>query len=204
MLPEFIKNRVQRELDAAKNPKGMALHTGKVTLQICDVERMLLSAAPTPPGWPTDSSAPFGSPELLQQVRDLCQAIERLPAGEHQSKMSSLAGDLAFGMQNLQMHGAHFWPRPVPTPPEVEPVAQVQYEWHHGHEVHKAALFRNGTELPNKTLLYTSPPSPADGGLRKAAVDLVNYFTNTELPPTCAAWVKVFNLRAALNKGKSC
>jgi hypothetical protein len=49
MLPEFIMKRVHCELDAAKNPKGMSLHTGKVTLEICDVERMLISAAPTPP-----------------------------------------------------------------------------------------------------------------------------------------------------------
>lgn len=54
---------------------------------------------------------PFGDAALLQQARDLCAAIERLPAGEHASKMSGLAGDLAFGLQQLQATGDHFWPR---------------------------------------------------------------------------------------------
>jgi len=137
MLPEFIIKRVQRELDAAKNPKGMSLHAGKVTLQICDVERMLISVAPTPP---EVEPVGFVNHRVIQELRGGKPGMHVI--GERKSILYS------------------------------EPI-------------------------------YTSPPT-ADAELRKAAEDLVNYFTNTELPPTCAAWVKVFNLRAALNKGKSC
>ncbi|WP_257604275.1 hypothetical protein [Pseudomonas sp. UMAB-08] len=34
-----------------------------------------------------DKALPFGGPELLQQARDLCQALEKLPAGLDQTKI---------------------------------------------------------------------------------------------------------------------
>lgn len=34
-----------------------------------------------------DKALPFGDPELLQQARDLCQALEKLPAGLDQNKI---------------------------------------------------------------------------------------------------------------------
>ena len=63
---------------------------------------------------PLESTGPFGSPELLQQARDLLTAIERLPAGEHASQMSLRIGEVTFGLQQLQSVGYHFWPH-VPT-----------------------------------------------------------------------------------------
>ena len=60
-----------------------------------------------------DKVLPFGGPELLQQARDLCYAIEALPPGTDQTKLSSLVSDAAFALQNFQMRGEHFWPRPV-------------------------------------------------------------------------------------------
>ena len=56
---------------------------------------------------------PFGGPELLEQARALCQAIERLPAGEHQTNLISKVADATFALQNLQSTGDYFWPRPV-------------------------------------------------------------------------------------------
>lgn len=49
-VPGVIVKRVLREVEDAKNPKGMSPHDGKVRLLICDVERMLaaVSAAPQP------------------------------------------------------------------------------------------------------------------------------------------------------------
>ncbi len=38
--------------------------------------------------------------QLLQEIRDLCAEVEKLPAGEQQTRCSSLAGDLAFVFQN--------------------------------------------------------------------------------------------------------
>lgn len=60
-----------------------------------------------------DKPLPFGGPELLQQARDLCQALEALPPGLDQTKIISLVGDATFGLQQLQATGEHFWPRPV-------------------------------------------------------------------------------------------
>jgi len=54
---------------------------------------------------------PFGGPGLLQQARDLVAAIEALPASEHASNLTALVSDAAFGLQNLQMTGEHFWPK---------------------------------------------------------------------------------------------
>ncbi len=55
-------------------------------------------------------NAQFGDEKLLQQARDLCYAIERLPAGEHQTKLISMASEVSFALQNLQRNGDHFWP----------------------------------------------------------------------------------------------
>lgn len=56
---------------------------------------------------------PFGGPELLEQARALCKAIERLPAGEHQTNLISKVADATFALQNLQSSGDYFWPRPM-------------------------------------------------------------------------------------------
>lgn len=58
-------------------------------------------------------AGPFGGPELLEQARALCQAIERLPAGGHQTNLISRVADATFALQNLQSTGDYFWPRPV-------------------------------------------------------------------------------------------
>lgn len=65
---------------------------------------------------------PYGGPELLEQARALCQAIERLPAGEHQTNLISKIADATFALQNLQSTGDYFWPRPMA--PELTQAAQ--------------------------------------------------------------------------------
>jgi hypothetical protein len=52
----------------------------------------------------------FGGPELLQQARELCQALEKLPAGPYQTSIVQLVSDAAFALQQLQETGNHFWP----------------------------------------------------------------------------------------------
>lgn len=56
---------------------------------------------------------PFGGPELLEQARELCAAIERLPASEHQTRLISKVAGATFALQMLQMHGEHTWPDQV-------------------------------------------------------------------------------------------
>lgn len=56
----------------------------------------------------------FGDPGLLQQARDLCAAIERLPAGDHQTRLVAKVADATFALQELQRTGEFFWPRRAP------------------------------------------------------------------------------------------
>lgn len=68
-----------------------------------------------------DKALPFGGPELLQQARDLCQALEKLPAGLDQTKIIQLVSDATFGLYRFQEFGEHFWPRAV------DPVASMNF-----------------------------------------------------------------------------
>jgi hypothetical protein len=55
----------------------------------------------------------FGDEKLLQQARDLCYAIEELPAGEDQTKLILLASGVSHALQGLQRDGKYFWPQSV-------------------------------------------------------------------------------------------
>jgi hypothetical protein len=87
------------------------------------------------------------------------------------------------------------------TPPaqESEPVAEVTYEYHGQHEVRKAFLYKEGTELPNGTQLYTRPRSDE---LRKAAEEAVRVFFNSD--PTREEGIsfsaRMLELRAELER----
>lgn len=48
---------------------------------------------------------------LLQQSRDFCSEIEKLPAGEHQTHLSEYAALIAHALQQLQREGNYFWPK---------------------------------------------------------------------------------------------
>lgn len=65
-VPGFILKRVRRELEEAKNQKGMRTNDGKVRLEICDVER-LLHATPAH-GWMPIESAPKDGTKFLAVV----------------------------------------------------------------------------------------------------------------------------------------
>ena len=60
----------------------------------------------------------FGSPELLQQLRNLCYEIEKLPPSTHQTNLISRVSDAAFALQQLQATGDHFWPFVMPSIPK--------------------------------------------------------------------------------------
>ena len=47
-VPDAVVKRIRREIKLAKNPIGMSIHSGKVTLDISHVERLLQVAAPLP------------------------------------------------------------------------------------------------------------------------------------------------------------
>src|SRR6185437_7952711 len=192
-LPEFIRQRVQRELGAAKDPKGMSLHSGKVTLEICDVERMLISAAPTPP-----------EQEILRVIdeRDqyhewadkLADAIaERfgVEIGEHSSLNSPWTNALEF----IEA-----------TPPEIEPVGFIRDDviqaLKNGKTV-TTALFPKPDELDDATIPFYASPPPADDELRKAAKEFVQWYDRLEPGDSIHAITLMHNLRAALDKGKS-
>jgi hypothetical protein len=70
-----------------------------------------------PPGTAAPSPAsPFGDASLLAKVREVLALVERLPAGEHQTRLSALLGDATFAMQQLQRNGNFYWPHPVGQP----------------------------------------------------------------------------------------
>lgn len=58
-----------------------------------------------------DMSQPYGTPELLQALRDVGRRIEHLPASVHATRMGALVHDATFAMQQLQAKGTHFWPQ---------------------------------------------------------------------------------------------
>jgi hypothetical protein len=107
-----------------------------------------VSAEPTP--------GPFGDTALLQHARDLCAAIERLPAGEHASKMSSLAGDLAFGLQQLQATGDHFWPRAVPASKPMPTISILLAAIHSSLDLDSPEEIRDNIYLIDRVLKMTS------------------------------------------------
>lgn len=88
----------------------------------------------------------------------------------------------------------------APTPPEVEP-----FTWVTTGADGKPKDFSFPYEGNPLTLtpLYTSPPSPADDELRKAAEELIKAMDNMYYTGPSAVMHAANPLRAALNKGKS-
>jgi hypothetical protein len=60
----------------------------------------------------------FGGPELLQQLRNICYEIEKLPPSTHQTNLISKVSDASFALQQLQATGDHFWPFVMPSVPK--------------------------------------------------------------------------------------
>jgi hypothetical protein len=86
------------------------------------------------------------------------------------------------------------------TPPEVEPYGYL-YEGADGHLFSYEPLNPKYFGDDKGTLLYTSPPSPADDELRQAAEKILRVWDENFDDATFGRAVE--NLRAALNKGKS-
>lgn len=150
----------------------------------------MLSAAPTPPE-PINHANLFKwcHPGDRQEQRWLLMFDDRdCGYNLYEVEADAIEGFNAAESRGWNCHLFTSVPRVAPTPPEVEPVAHVYYEMHHGHEVRKALLFRAGAELPDRTLLYTSPPSPKadwdeDGNplnLEAAARDCIDLWDSNE------------------------
>lgn len=53
----------------------------------------------------------YGDESLVEQARNLCMEIEKLPPGAHQTTLISHASQVFYALHSLQETGEYFWPR---------------------------------------------------------------------------------------------
>lgn len=125
----------------------------------------------------------FGDRALLDRLRAVLSDWEDLPAHTHQTAVSTRLSEAAFGMQQLQMTGDHFWPVTIPSPavaPAIKPLEWFEC-WRGFNEDIPSWQGKNplgmhlGVDFAGKYKLEKHSDAPADELAERKAAEQARY-----------------------------